>query len=122
MNPAHNGDAALVPPINPLVPVVVLECHTTQSESATIATSGPLRCVVEPRFAVMLIPRCQIGIGKFGLIVPPLPPQPVSDAHGPPAPLVVSTVPPTSVKLGLSSQPNGTASNPLSPLASNTDC
>src|SRR3954470_7146769 len=84
-------------------------------------TSGEFRIVVDPPAAVMLIPCCQLGIVKFWLMLPPLPPQPVSDDHAPPAPLVVRVVPPTVVKFTLSSQPNAFP-NPLSPLASKTDC
>ncbi len=56
--------------------------------------------VVEPRFAVMLMPCCQEGMLYWVLIPPPLPVpsfqfQTVSELYGPPALPVVRVVPPT---------------------------
>src|ERR1035441_770818 len=106
--PAHNGAAALVPLAAPCSPLFT----TTQMLSATQATSGRFRLIVEPPLLVISIPCCQPGIAKLELLPPPLPTyvpsgcrpgsQTVSDCQAPPAALVVKNVPPTTVIFVLS--------------------
>src|SRR4029077_15589765 len=98
-NPAQRGAAKLVPPKpvtkRPLITVGL-------SKSASAATSGELRRAVEPRFDELITPVscCQGGIGVSLTLPPPLCGQAVSADHAPPGPVVVNSVPPTSVTYG----------------------
>src|SRR5579864_2876600 len=76
--PAQRGAAKLVPP----KPVTKLPLTTVGlSKSASAATSGELRKVVEPRFDELMTPGscCQAGIGVPLTLPPPLCGQAVSD-------------------------------------------
>ena len=58
--------------------------------------------MVEPWAGDRLMLVCQLGIGYWVLIPPPLPMplfrfQTVSETHAPPGPVVVNVVPPTCV-------------------------
>src|SRR5208283_1560233 len=97
MNEAQRGVPMLVPMsalVWPLSPML-------RTLSATIATSGMFRKLVDPWFALMLTPACQVGMAYRVLVPPPLASptlsfQVVSPAQAPVL-LVVSVVPPTTV-------------------------
>ena len=76
MNPAHSGAAQLVPPTVVDPPLL----YSTYTFSPVIATSGMLRLVVEPLFAVMLMPCCHVGI-EYVVLIPPLLPVPLFRFH-----------------------------------------
>src|SRR5580692_12730510 len=85
MNPAHNGAAALVPLAANGTPFCTIENRV----SATHATSGTFRIVLEPMLEDISTPVCQLGMELVALMPPPLPSQTISEAHAPPGPAVV---------------------------------
>lgn len=68
-------------------------------------TSGPLRRVVEPLLLEVMTPAicCQAGMAiPSGEMPPPLSDHAVSELHGPAAPEVMRSVPPTETTLASS--------------------